>query len=122
MDANDAIDAGINAHRLWKQRLAEAVTSGRSEWTPEDVCRDDGCEFGRWLREGIAPRDRATPHFAKVRALHAAFHQSAGQVLRLALGGRRAEAEQAIASGSAFTKASSALVVAMMDWKAARRG
>ena len=49
MSTKDAIIAGIGAHGMWKQRLIDAIRTGESQWTPEIVCQDDQCDFGKWL-------------------------------------------------------------------------
>ena len=49
MSTTDAITKGIGAHGMWKQRILDAIKTGKSEWTPEIVCQDNQCEFGKWL-------------------------------------------------------------------------
>lgn len=50
----------------------------------------------------------------KVAAIHADFHKEAGRVLKLALNGGKAEAEKAIAMGSAYDALTTSLTRAMM--------
>ena len=52
-----------------------------------------------------------------MKAHHADFHHAAAEVLELALAGRRAEAEAAIAADSRFNEVSKKLTLAMMAWK-----
>ena len=116
MSTKDAIAKGIGAHGMWKQRLIKAIESGESEWTPDIVCQDNQCEFGKWLYS-CTPEEKSSAHFANVKDLHAQFHQSAAKVLTLALEHKKVEAEREIESGSEYAKKSNALTKEMMAWK-----
>ena len=111
----------IAAHAKWKFYLRQAITTGQSEWTVPQVRVDDQCEFGTWLRSR-PPADRLDEHWKTVADRHAEFHRAAAHVLELALAGRRAEAETAIAPASRFAEVSKQLTLAMMAWKDAGAG
>ena len=117
MSTKDAISKGIGAHGMWKQRLVTAINTGESEWTPAIVCQDNQCDFGKWLYSCSA-QEKSSPHFNKVKGLHANFHVSAAKVLELALSGKKSEAEDAIKSGNDYMDTSVALTKEMMSWKA----
>jgi hypothetical protein len=117
MSTKDAIVKGIGAHGLWKQRLLDAIKHGKSEWTPEIVCQDNQCEFGKWLYS-CSSQEKASPHYSKIKTLHASFHKCASTVLKLALTGKKAEAEMAVADTSEYKSISAALTKEMMGWKA----
>jgi hypothetical protein len=106
----------IAAHGQWKFRLRDAITNGKSEFTVAGVKVDNACEFGKFLHS-LPPATQGTPGCSKVRAKHAEFHQEAARVLELALSGRKADAEKALAIGSSFQKLSSELATLMMDWQ-----
>ncbi len=110
------INEAIAKHAKWKHYLRLAVDAGASEWNVASVARDDGCEFGQWLRS-LSSAERARDHCQKVTALHAEFHAAAAEVLGLALAGRRDEATEAMALKGRFTKISSELTMAMSAWK-----
>ena len=114
----DKIVQAIAAHAKWKFRLREAIEAGTSEWTVNDVQTDNRCEFGIWL-QALPAEDRKSEHWKTVRQLHAEFHQQAAEVLRLALAGRREEAEAAIAQGSRFAKTTTKLTITMTAWRKA---
>ena len=116
MNTKEAIDKGIGAHGMWKQRIRSAIATGQSEWTPGVVQQDNQCEFGKWLYS-CSEREKASPHYARVKELHASFHKTAASVLSLALDQKKSEAETAIASGSEYITLSSSLTHEMMDWK-----
>lgn len=107
------VTKAIAAHGQWKVRLREVIASGRSEWTVDQVKVDDQCLLGRWIYGDALARFPGDPVVEQVRDLHREFHQEAARVLALALAGRRAEAEQAMAQGSAYSRVSGALVRAL---------
>lgn len=109
------ITAAIGSHGQWKQRLKDAIASGKSDITPAQAAADNTCAFGKWLH-GVSGADAHSPFYVKVRPLHATFHQEAAKVLRSALAGSKAEATHAIEDKSPFANASSALTMAMMEW------
>lgn len=116
MTTKQTITAGIAAHGMWKQRLLDAIATGKSAWTPAIVKLDDQCEFGKWLH-GCAAHERASPHYAKIKELHAQFHQEAGKVLETALKGDKATAERAVGADSRYRELSTALTREMMAWQ-----
>lgn len=116
MSIIDEINKGISAHVMWKQRLREAIDTGTSEWTPAMVRLDNKCDFGNWLYSS-SPEIKASPHYQKVKQLHAEFHTTCAHILELALSGNIEEAKKSIALGGDYTKTSSQLTVEMMHWK-----
>lgn len=117
MDSEE-IQKAIGAHGMWKSRLAAAIVARRSDVTPEQVEPDNTCAFGKWL-QALPGSDQSSAHFKKVKPLHAAFHKTAAQVLRMALSGQKAEAEKSMATGGLYRKASADLTDAMMQWRKA---
>ncbi len=117
MSILDSLNNGISAHGQWKQRLAEAIKTGKSEWTPAIVKQDNQCEFGKWLYSCSAD-EKASPHYETIKKIHAEFHQCAGSILEKALSGNAAEAEAEIGKGSDYLKISTGLTHKMMQWKA----
>lgn len=116
MANKDEITKAIGAHGLWKQRLRQAIDTGKSDFTVEKVRPDNNCDFGKWLH-GLAAGDKTSAHWKTVQELHANFHQEASRVLDLALKGKKPDAEKGIAPDSPFAKVSTSLTGAMMKWK-----
>jgi hypothetical protein len=110
------ITAAVSAHGQWKARLATAIKEGKSEFTPAVVRQDNQCPFGKWLYGEVDAASKTSPHYAKVKTLHAAFHENAAKVLDLAVSGKAAEATAAMAIGGDFAKASSQITVALGEW------
>ena len=112
----EEITKAIGAHGMWKQRLRQAIDTGKSEFTIERVRPDNLCDFGKWLYS-LPPGDQKSSHWKTVQDLHGKFHAQASHVLGLAVRGHKQEAEHELAAESKFTKISSELTGAMMKWK-----
>jgi hypothetical protein len=119
MQDPERIVLAIAAHAKWKFYLRQAIETGKSKWTVTEVRPADCCEFGAWLL-ALPPGDRDSEHYEDVCRLHTEFHKEAAEVLKLALAGRREEAETAIAQGSRFAKVSTKLTITMTAWRKAR--
>ncbi|HZP27423.1 MAG TPA: methyl-accepting chemotaxis protein [Acidimicrobiia bacterium] len=100
----------IAAHGMWKYRLDAAIKSGRSDFDPAVVARDDQCPLGKWLYGDARAQLSGSPELERIRTLHASFHRDAGAVLELALAGNRGAAQEQLSSGSPFLRTSSTLV------------
>jgi Chemoreceptor zinc-binding domain len=115
----DQVNQAIAAHSAWKARLRAIIASGKSDLPVQQICRDDQCDFGKWLKNPALPRQlKSSHHFREVVQLHAVFHESAGHTATLALAGKANEAEATMQLGGEFSKASSELINAMMVWQA----
>ena len=111
-----AIAKAIAAHAMWKTRLRTAIDRGSSDLKPEEVSVDNRCDFGRWLYS-LPPDEQNVPEVQQIRAMHAAFHREAGEVLRLAKAGQREAAERAMAVRGPFWTVSENLTTGMREWK-----
>lgn len=109
------IAQSVTSHSEWKKRLIKAIDTGESEFTPERVCKDDNCEFGKWLYS-CSVEDKSSEHYDKVKDLHAEFHKEAAEVLSLALANNKDAARKAISTGSNYLSISSKLTRQMMAW------
>lgn len=103
----------IAAHGQWKVRLQQAIDTGQSEWSVEQVTVDDQCVLGKWIYGDAMVRFPGDPLVQEIRELHRQFHQEAAKVLGLALVGRKTEAEQAMAQGGSYARLSGSLVRAL---------
>jgi chemoreceptor zinc-binding protein len=112
----EQITLAISAHAKWKQRLVTAIKDGHADITVAVAGVDNRCPFGEWLYRDEAQL-RGAPQYAEVRRIHADFHRCAAHVLELALEGRATDATVAMGPGSEFAKTSTALTLAMSNWK-----
>jgi hypothetical protein len=110
------IDHGIASHARWKYRLFDAVKTGESEWTVEQISSHTNCEFGRWLAS-LSPDERQSEKCRTVVTLHQEFHAAASEVLDLALRKQMEAAQSAIALNSPFSLLSANLTAAMTAWR-----
>jgi hypothetical protein len=116
MVTRDAIDAALAVHAKWRARLESAIATGKSDFIPAVVAKDDACDFGRWLHT-LAGEDVKTAHYAKVKSFHADFHAMAGKILNMAVSGRKADAQKALEPGGEYARIAGKLVMAMTVWK-----
>lgn len=117
-DFESQTTAAMASHFMWKKRLAEAIDTGESEWTPDFVRSCNNCQFGQWLE--TIPEDLRDPMYENVDTLHRDFHIAAADVLELALKGEQAEARARTSMSSGFAKASMYLVQALGEWRSSR--
>lgn len=105
----------INAHVAWKMKLSKYLRSADGSLDPILIERDDGCELGRWMKgEGAVKCGNKAP-FVTLLTEHARFHKAAAEIVRKANAGLNVTDETALGGGSPFTKASTAVVAALMD-------
>ncbi len=106
----------IAAHDLWKVRLRTAINLGQCEFSVEQTRVDNLCAFGKFFH-ALPAAVQASEQGRKVREKHAAFHREAARVLELALGGKKDQANGALAQESAFTRLSAELTQLLTDWE-----
>ena len=112
---SDEINAAIKAHGAWKGRLRIAALKKDTTLPVADICRDDRCQFGQWLK--ALPRDTATrPEVVEIRRGHAEFHRMAGEIAKMIRKGETQQALDALA-GEAYREVSSGLVRKLTRWK-----
>ncbi len=117
MSTLEEIDKAIAAHESWKDKLRDAIASGESESTPDKVKKDDNCGFGKWLYHRIDPAVKSTAYYQRILGMHAEFHKAAGEILELALQGKKNEATQLMGLSSNFAKCSTSLTRLLLEWK-----
>jgi methyl-accepting chemotaxis protein len=117
MGINEEIAKAFGAHGLWKTRIQQAIDSGTCEHSPDVVCRDDRCAFGKWLySDGLPASVKTSSDYKAVRGLHADFHRAAGETLTKALAGDKINAQKDLTEGS-FARAAERLSAAMVAWQ-----
>jgi hypothetical protein len=102
------LDSAIQAHRLWKEKLRQAINQGHLEgYTKATVSSSHHCELGKNILDAtmIPPALKETAEFKKVLEIHATFHTVAGEIFTLATAGKKEEAT-AMLAGEKFMKTS----------------
>jgi hypothetical protein len=98
----------VQAHLDWKRKLVEAIEGRGDPIDAAVVSCDDRCALGQWIY-GAGGRFANYSEHGSLRSSHAGFHQSAGQVARLAQAGQKSEAEQVL--NTTFDAASKQTIV-----------
>ena len=112
------VDSIIDAHRQWKTKLRDAIETGATVDT-KTLSRDDCCALGKWIyADGQRLAQRST--FMELVGKHAHFHRVAGQVGDLINQRQFLQAEEALAPGTPFSRATSDVVMVLSAAK--RRG
>ena len=106
--------SAVEAHRAWKVTLRSAIAQ-HTQLDADTLCRDDACPLGRWVHGPGEKRWGTQPVFVRLVAQHREFHQVAGDVARRINQGSYEDAARMIGSGSRFSKASNAVVSALMQ-------
>jgi len=109
------IDAIIDGHRQWKVKLRDAIENGEHV-DVKTLARDDCCALGKWIY-GDGQRLGGRQSFKELLEKHARFHRVAGQVGELINDGQYDKAEDALAHGTAFSTATSEVVLVLSGVK-----
>ena len=115
MSTKDEISKAIAAHERWKETLSQCIETGVCTTSPDVVKEDSNCAFGKWL---ISQADEMgpSPYFNNVVNLHTAFHQEAGEILKLAMCGGKRKAKERL--GTTYQSVSEDLIRELLDWDA----
>ena len=96
----------VDAHMKWKVRLESYIGGTSTEQLKvEVVCRDDQCPLGKWIYDRGGEKFGYSETFFDMKAHHALFHRSAGDVLAAAQAGDASGARKLLHSGD-YVKAS----------------
>ena len=96
----------VDAHMKWKVRLESYINGTSTEQLKvEVVCRDDQCPLGKWIYDMGGEKFGYSETFFDMKAHHALFHRSAGDVLAAAQAGDAAGARKLLHGGD-YVKAS----------------
>jgi methyl-accepting chemotaxis protein len=109
------IDSIIDGHRQWKVKLRDAIEKGERV-DVKTLSRDDCCALGKWIY-GDGQRLGGRRSFQELLEKHARFHRVAGQVGELINHGQYDKAEDALAHGTAFSTATSEVVLILSGVK-----
>ncbi|MBV7407894.1 CZB domain-containing protein [Maritimibacter sp. DP1N21-5] len=110
------INAALDAHAKWKQRLNTAIERGHCDSSPSDIACDDKCAFGKWLHGDAMPQTvRDGVPYQVTKRLHAEFHKTAGQVATLVEAGDRVGARHVLTTE--YAERSDKLSRALNKWR-----
>ena len=109
-------DQAIAAHSAWKSKLRDYLSKRDGSLKPAEVSVDNKCVLGQWIYSE-AVRYSKIPEYATLKSEHARFHKAAAEVVRKADSGQSVTEEIALGSKSEFSKASSAVIMAIIAMK-----
>jgi hypothetical protein len=112
------IRSAIKKHAEWKTHLSNAIRTGQTTLSIDEVARDDCCRFGHWLY-ALDGEVRSTHRWRCVQQVHADFHRHAAAVLKLAVSGKASAARAALSYSSGFAQTSARLTVELTAWQKA---
>jgi methyl-accepting chemotaxis protein len=109
--ANFSFEDAKQAHVKWKTRLVDYIAGRSKEHLEVDkVCRDDQCALGGWIY-GPAKKYAHMAEYRELKATHAEFHQSVGEIVRCVHNQNQAEARKML--GGDFSKTSKCTIMAI---------
>jgi len=112
---NNSFATAIVAHLGWKSMLQSVLESRSGEVSPGDLRQDDRCRFGHWLRR-LEDLYRDQDIYWRCCELHRQFHETAANVLEIAMSGRPDADVAALEATRALDAVSESLTAAMLEW------
>ncbi len=95
----EILQKAITTHSHWKYNLQQAIKTGKSPATVDEVKNIHLCELGQLL-DSVA--GKTLPGYAKITKIHQDFHKEATDILKLALASKQSEAQTKMQLGSYF--------------------
>jgi len=111
-------DEAITIHADWKRKLSTYLRKPDGTLHPSEVALDNKCELGKWIA-GEGRKFSQLTQFNSLKLEHTRFHKAAADVVRRADAGANTSAEVVLGADSEFSRASGAVVQAIMGMKAA---
>ncbi|BAP56092.1 hypothetical protein THII_1795 [Thioploca ingrica] len=108
----EVLQKAITTHSHWKYNLQQAIKTGKSPTTVDEVKNAHRCELGKWLDSAAG---KALPGYAEINKIHQDFHEEAADILKLALAGKQSEAQIRMQLGSYFGQLTAKLVNKLSD-------
>lgn len=109
-------DDAIKAHAAWKLKLSGYLSKPDGSIKATEVELDNRCDLGKWIY-GDGKKHASLAEYSTLKSEHAVFHKAAAEVVRKADAGQNTSEEVALGGASPFSKASQAVVAAIMAIK-----
>lgn len=110
-------DQAVQAHSMWKQKLASYLHKPNGQLKVQDVSSDCLCPLGQWIQGQGAATHAHLPEFVTLRSDHTRFHVEAGKVVARADKGEHVAEEVLLGAKSEFADASASVVSAILKLK-----
>jgi methyl-accepting chemotaxis protein len=106
----------IEKHSEWLVKFRSAMKK-HEKLDTATILRDDACEIGKWFKGSGRSEHGQHASFKDCAAKHSAFHVQAGKVAEVINAGDYTKAEQLLANGGGYARASQELGVAIQKLK-----
>lgn len=106
-------DEAIRAHSSWKMKLSNYIRKPDKSIKAEEVTQDNKCDLGKWIY-GEGKKYESFSEFGILKSEHAKFHKCAADVVKKADLGQSVSEDVQLGGNSDFSKASNAVVSALM--------
>lgn len=98
-------DSAIKKHAEWRMKFRTAMKM-KEKLDAATIGKDNCCELGKWLYGAGKIEFGRLPSYKNCIEAHTVFHHEAGKVAMMINDGKFAEAEQLLAAGSGYSRAS----------------
>jgi methyl-accepting chemotaxis protein len=105
----------VSAHVAWKTKLRTAI-SKKETMDINTISADNCCEFGKWLH-GEAKAMSGLAAYKDTLSKHATFHKVAGKVATAINARKYLEAEAMLGADTEYATASTAVSIAISNFK-----
>lgn len=109
-------DHAIKAHSDWKRKLSLYIRQPDKSIKADEVAQDNKCDLGKWILQS-ASQFSNNQDYKALKEAHTRFHKAAAEVVRKADAGQAVSEEIQLGGASEFSKASTAVVSAIMAMK-----
>ena len=114
----EEIYKAMDAHSMWRERLAKAIDDKHIEIPVETIKVDNQCAFGKWIYGGDIPEDiKSSEIFHNIISVHAEFHKEAAKIAELAINHKEEEAKELMKVDSRYDQLSKNLYQLLFQLK-----
>ena len=106
----------VSAHVAWKAKLRTAI-SKKETMDINTISADNCCEFGKWLHGEAKAKMSGLAAYKDTLSKHATFHKEAGKVATAINARKYPEAEAMLGAGTEYATASTAVSIAINNFK-----
>lgn len=110
------LDQAMEKHIEWKVKFRMAIFQ-KEPLDADRTAKDDCCALGMWLHGDAKAQFSRLETYSTCVARHKTFHDEAGKIALAINAGQYEAAKEMLNSASPFAKASSALGLAIIDFR-----
>jgi methyl-accepting chemotaxis protein len=115
-EAEFSFDNAIQAHAMWKQKLANYIKKADKSLSHNEICLDNKCPLGKWIY-GEGTKYSHIAEYKKLKPAHAKFHKEAANIINKVNSGAKMDSEIALNASSAFANSSKEVAQLILSLK-----